>query len=199
MPEPALPIVIDDVIISGELLKEVFTCDLTACKGACCVEGEGGAPLEDEEVPLLEAAFEVVKPYLPEKGLKAIEAQGLYIEEYPGELATPLVDDNRECAYTVFAENGTAQCGIELAWLDGKTPFRKPVSCHLYPVRIHKGNKMEAVNYERWDICSAACALGEKTQIPVFRFVKDALLRKYGEEFYGILEHVYEERAGKNT
>lgn len=183
-----LPVLVGDIIVSGELLKEVFTCDISACKGACCVEGDAGAPLDKEELVQLEAAFEAVKPLLPEKALKVIEKEGLYIEEHPGQYMTPLVDGDKECVYTVFAEDGTAQCGIELAWKAGKCDFRKPVSCHLYPVRINKGNKFEALNYDRWSICSPACALGKKTEIRVFEFVKDALVRKYGEDFYAALE-----------
>lgn len=187
MPNRNLPLMIGDVIVSSELLSEVFTCDIEACKGACCVKGDGGAPLEHKELAQLEKAFEAVKPYLPEKGLQAIDEQGLYTEVYPGRHETPLVGDREECAYTVFAEDGTAQCGIELAWRDGKVDFQKPVSCHLYPIRINKGENLEALNYDRWNICSPACALGKKTGIRVFEFTKDALIRKYGEEFYAVL------------
>ena len=179
---------IDNTLVSTAILKEHFVCDLAACKGACCVEGDGGAPLELDELGKLEKAYEAVKPYLPEKGIKTIEAQGIYVEEGKDFFVTPLVGNRRECAYTVFAEDGTAQCGIELAWRDGKTDFRKPVSCHLYPVRVNKGTGMEALNYDRWSICSPACALGQKTGIRVYEFVKDALIRKYGEDFYAALE-----------
>ncbi|MFK7968803.1 MAG: DUF3109 family protein [Bacteroidia bacterium] len=188
MAKPVLPVMIGGVIVSGDVLQEVFTCDLEACKGACCVEGDGGAPLEAEELPLMAQAYEAAKPYLPEKGIQVIEKEGLYIEEYPGTYMTPMVDGNRECAYTVFAEDGMAQCGIELAWRDGKTDFRKPVSCHLYPIRINKSATLEALNYDRWSICSAACVLGKKTKLRVFEFAKEALIRKYGEEFYATLE-----------
>lgn len=192
-----LPVLIGDVIVSGELLKEVFTCDISACKGACCVEGDAGAPLEKEELSQLEDAFEAVKPLLPEKALKVIEEEGLFTEEHPGYYTTPLVDGDKECVYTVFTEDGTAQCGIELAWKEGKCDFRKPVSCHLYPVRINKGSKFEALNYDRWSICSPACALGMKTEIRVFEFVKDALIRKYGEDFYVALEGAAKQKSAR--
>jgi hypothetical protein len=182
------PVLIGDVIVSGELLDEVFTCDIAACKGACCVQGDAGAPLEKDELALLTRSFEAVKPLLPEKALKVIEEEGLYLEEGEGRYTTPLVNGDQECVYTVFAEDGIAQCGIELAWRAGKTDFRKPVSCHLYPVRINKGSKFEALNYDRWSICSAACALRQKTGLRVFEFVKEALIRKYGEDFYIALE-----------
>lgn len=185
---PIPPLFVDDIIVSGEVLREVFTCDIAACKGACCVEGSGGAPLEAAEMTKLEEIYEVVAPYLPEEGRDIIAEKGLYTEESPGYFATSIADDAGACAFTVFSENGTAQCGIELSWRDGKHDFRKPISCHLYPIRIHKSDSLEAVNYDRWNICSPACALGEKTGIRVFEFAKDAIIRKYGEGFYGVLE-----------
>ncbi|MEZ4686187.1 MAG: DUF3109 family protein [Bacteroidia bacterium] len=192
-----LPVLVGDVIVSGELLSELFTCNIAACKGACCVEGDAGAPLEPSELAELEAAYEAVKPLLPKKAIREIEEQGLYVEDFPGHYMTPLVDGDRECVYTVFAEDGTAQCGIELAWKEGKCDFRKPVSCHLYPVRINKGNQFEALNYDKWSICAPACALGQKTGLRVFEFVKEALIRKYGEDFYRALEGAVDNKNEK--
>lgn len=183
---------IDDKLVSLDVVGEAFVCDLNACKGACCVEGDSGAPLTDEELPLIEAAFEQSKPYLRPEGIASIEAQGAFVKDDDGDWVTPL-RDGKECAYTVFADNGTAMCGIELAWKDGKTPFRKPISCHLYPIRTKRYKDFEAVNYERWNICSAACSLGKELKVPVYKFAKDALIRKYGADWYAALENAADE------
>lgn len=185
---------IGNTLISDDVVEKKFVCDLNACKGACCVHGDSGAPLEDEETEILEKIYPKVKPYLNEKGIAAIEAQGKWLTDSDGDKVTPLVDGNKECAYTIF-ENGFAFCGIEKAWKDGKVKFRKPVSCHLYPVRISKYKKFDAVNYETWDICKPACACGEKLQVSVHHFVKDALVRKYGEDWWNALDAASKEMA----
>lgn len=169
--------------ISEELLEKKFVCDLTSCKGQCCVEGESGAPLEKEELAELEAVFPIIKDSLTAEGLKSIEEQGLYLVDGDGDYVTPLVEGYRECAYTIF-DKGIAKCAIEKAYLEGKVNFRKPVSCHLYPVRITKYKSYDAVNYERWSVCSPACKLGEELKVPVYVFLKDSLTRKYGEGWY---------------
>lgn len=175
---------IDNVLISDDLFSRRFVCDLNACKGECCVAGDAGAPLEDEELEILEQNWKKVLPLLPEGGRKALEKQGPYVKDHvDGDWVTPL-RDGKECAYTVFAEDGTAQCGIELAWKQGTVDFQKPVSCHLYPIRVRKLSTGEAMNYDRWDICSAACSLGKSLNVKVYQFVKEALVRKYGSDFY---------------
>ncbi|MEZ4948861.1 MAG: DUF3109 family protein [Saprospiraceae bacterium] len=182
--------VVQGKLISDDVVKEAFVCDLHACKGACCWEGDYGAPLEKEELEVLDSIQHILKPYLTEKGKKAIEEQGAYVlEEDEEQYATTLVD-NGPCAYMIYDEKGIAKCGIEQAWLDGKTDFKKPISCHLYPIRIRKNEvvSFEALNYDRWDICKAACTLGEKLQVPVYKFLKDALIRKYGEAFFEELD-----------
>ncbi|MEX2596544.1 MAG: DUF3109 family protein [Salibacteraceae bacterium] len=183
---------IDDKLVSLDVVEEAFVCDLTACKGACCVEGDSGAPLTDEELPQIEAAFKQSKSYLRPEGIAAIEAQGAFVKDADGEWVTPL-RDGKECAYTVFDSKGMAMCGIELAWKDGHTSFRKPVSCHLYPIRTKRYSDFEAVNYERWSICSPACTLGKELKVPVYKFAKEALIRKYGEQWYSALEQAADE------
>lgn len=179
---------IGKTIVALDVLQEQFICDLKACKGACCIEGDSGAPLEEPEKKALENDYEKIKPYMRPEGIAAIEAQGKHvIDDWDGESVTPLVNGN-ECAYVSFSEDGTAGCAIENAWADGATEFRKPISCHLYPVRIKKYAKFEAVNYDRWGICSAACTLGKSQGVEVYRFVKDALVTKYGEAWYAQLE-----------
>lgn len=174
-------------LISDELVEKKFVCDLNACKGACCVHGDSGAPLEDDEAKMLKKIYPSVKPYMTEKGIQAVEKQGEWITDSDGDKVTPLVGGNKECAYTVF-EKGMALCGIEKAWKDGKIKFQKPISCHLYPVRITSYKKFDAVNYEVWNICKPACACGEKLEVPVYKFVKTALLRKFGSAWYKKLE-----------
>jgi len=178
---------IEGKILSRDLFEKKFVCDLNACKGACCVEGSSGAPLTEEEIHILEDIYEEVKPYLPKKGLKAIEKQGAWVIDVDGDYTTPLVGEEKECAYTIF-ENGMALCGIEKAYKEGKINFKKPISCHLYPIRVTKTTKFEALNYDVWHLCEPACACGEKLQVPVYKFLKEAIIRKYGEEFYTMVD-----------
>ncbi|MBK5285224.1 MAG: DUF3109 family protein [Bacteroidia bacterium] len=175
-------IAIGNTLVSEDLLEKKFVCDLNACKGACCVKGDFGAPLEKDELPVLNDIFDKVKPFLSERGIKAIEKQGKYVRFEKDEWVTPLVE-GKECAYTVF-ENGIAKCGIEKANQAGIIDFRKPVSCHLYPVRITRKKGFDAVNYDKWSVCNAACKLGEELKVPVYKFLETSLVRKYGQEWY---------------
>jgi len=180
-------IVIDGIIFSDEVAETEFVCNLNACKGACCVQGDGGAPLEPEERDLLEQEYDSIKPFLTDDGRTAISRQGKFVLE-KNTFKTPLIDD-KACAYVRY-ENGVARCGIEKAFESGATKFRKPVSCHLYPLRVSKNEGFEAVNYERWDICDPACSLGRSLGMPVYRFVREGLIRKYGERLYNKLDEL---------
>ncbi|MFN8165787.1 MAG: DUF3109 family protein [Bacteroidia bacterium] len=174
---------IGNTLISEDIFEKNFVCDLNACKGACCVKGDYGAPLEDDELKILEDIYPKVKPYMTPEGIKAVEKQGRYIRYERKEWVTPLAK-GKECAYTYF-DNGVAKCAIEKAYYEGKVDWKKPVSCHLYPIRITKQkNGMEAINYDRWSICKAACKLGDTLKVPVYKFLKESLERKYGEEWY---------------
>ncbi len=177
-------IIIGDKIISDDIIHQKFACNLEACKGACCVEGDYGAPLELDELPILDAIYDQVKPFLTKKGIIAIEKQGKYVAiSREGEFATTLID-NQPCAY-YFQDRGISYCGIEKAWMAGKIDFRKPISCQLYPIRVTKAkNGQEFLNYDQWDICGAACANGKKKDIRVYEFLKAPLVRKYGADFY---------------
>ncbi len=176
-------------IVSEEVIKKDFVCNLSACKGACCIDGDAGAPLDKDEVEILEAIYPKVKPFLREEGIKAIEEQGTYITTEEGELETPLIN-NADCAYVIFDENEVAMCGIEEAYNQGEVNWKKPVSCHLYPVRVSDYTEFSAVNYHRWQICDDACELGNELGVPVYKFVKEALIRKFGEDWYMELEKV---------
>jgi hypothetical protein len=192
-------ILIQDKLVSEELFEEEFVCNLTACKGACCVEGEGGAPLEESELQVLKQEFKHYKEFLTEEGKKELKSQGYWIEEeWNGEKiwSTPLMDNHGACAYVVY-ENGIALCGIEKAWKAGKTNFRKPVSCHLYPIRVQTlKNGTEALNYNRWKICGPACSNGKKLGVPVYQFLQEAIIRRYGEAFYAELDEVGKQWRG---
>lgn len=174
-------------IVSEEILKNDFVCNLSACKGACCVKGDAGAPLEPQEIEILKEIYPKIKPFLRPEGIKAIEEQGTHITNAFGEHETPLVDGN-ECAYVTFNNQGIALCGIEEVQNKGIIEWKKPVSCHLYPVRVKEYTEFAAVNYNRWDICDPACTLGAELEVPVYKFVKNALIRKFGEDWYAALE-----------
>lgn len=178
---------IDNILIGDGVFTEHFVCDLAACKGACCIEGEAGAPLLEEEIPILESVYKDVKPYLQPEGVKAIDEYGVSVIDPDGDHVTPLIK-GKECAFTTFDDDGTARCGIEQAHRDGKIDFLKPISCHLYPIRTKKLSIGEAMNYDQWSICAPACACGKEMEVKVFRFLKAPLIRKYGEDFYQKLE-----------
>jgi len=178
---------IENTLVSEEIITKDFVCNLNACKGACCVEGEAGAPLEKEETDWLEKNYDLISPFMDEKGKAAVKEQGKFIAVGKGEFETPLVN-GKECAYVVFGSNNITQCSIENAYQAHKIDFKKPISCHLYPVRVKQYSEFKAVNYHSWNICSAACELGESLKIPIYQFVKEALVRKFGKKWYAELE-----------
>lgn len=179
---------IEDKIISQEIFDQQFVCDLNACKGACCVEGDSGAPLLKNEAKELEKSYSIIRKYLSADGKEAIKKQGFSVIDSDNDLTTPLIN-NRECAY-VFNDSGITKCAIEKAYLEDEISFKKPISCHLYPIRITEYEEFDAVNYESNKICSPACKLGELLKVSVFRFLKEPLIRKYGKSFYKELEVV---------
>ncbi len=176
-------------IISEEIIENDFVCNLNACKGACCIDGDAGAPLEDKETEILVDIYRDVMPFLKPEGIAAIEDQGAFVKGEDGEWETPLVNGS-ECAYVVFSENQTAKCGLEEAYNQGVTTWKKPVSCHLYPIRVKEYTELTAVNYHKWEICDPACSLGVELQVPVYEFVREALIRKFGDKWYGELEKI---------
>jgi hypothetical protein len=177
---------IGKTIVNLDLISSHFTCNLHACKGACCVTGDSGAPLESDEAKTLDEVFPALRPFLTEESLNTIEETGTSVVDIENDIVTPL-NNGKECAYTFF-ENGIARCSIEKAYNEGAISFRKPISCYLYPVRIKKYRQFDAVNYDKWDICHAATGLGKELNIPVYMFVKYPLIRKYGEEWFNLLE-----------
>ncbi|MBK9355925.1 MAG: DUF3109 family protein [Bacteroidales bacterium] len=190
-------IAIDNTINSDDLGKVCFVCNLGICKGACCVEGDAGAPLDEQEISELEDNLDYIKPFMNQAGIEVIEQTGVFDYDSYGHYVTPLVN-GIECAFVVFNEEGIAGCAIEQAWEAGKSKFRKPVSCHLYPIRISRYNDFDAVNYHQWHICRPALELGKKLDVPLYVFLKDSLIRKYGEKWYEKLCSSIEQ-AGKQV
>lgn len=180
-------------IVSEDIIEKDFVCNLSACKGACCIDGDAGAPLELEETKIMDAIYPKVKPFMRQAGIDAVEDQGTYITTKDGEFETPLIN-GADCAYVMFDKKGTALCAIEEAHNQGEIDWKKPVSCHLYPIRVKDYSEFSAVNYHKWEICDDACTLGKELQVPVYKFVKQALIRKFGEDWYMELEKIAEKR-----
>ncbi len=191
-------IAIDNKLISDEILDEQFVCDLTKCKGGCCEDGDAGAPLENWEKKEVEKYLEIVKPYMTEEGLAELKRQGKFVYDREFGWVTPTINSGI-CIYGKKDAQGVIKCGFEQAFNDGKIGWKKPLSCHLFPIKISKSKRdpdVEYVNYEpREDLCSAACKLGKKLKVPVYVFLKESIIRKYGEEFYAALEAAAEHKA----
>jgi len=178
---------IEDTLVSLDLIERYFLCDLSVCKGKCCVEGEAGAPLEKEEFEMLRKILPVVWDDLSQKAQTVIEKQGVAYIDISGEMVTSIVD-GKDCVFTSYESNGTCKCAIEKAFHEKQIDFVKPISCHLYPVRVTRYNDYQAVNYHQWKVCRSAEISGKKTQIPIYRFLREPLIRKFGEKWYDMLD-----------
>jgi len=184
---------VGQVLLHEDVVNEHFVCNLNKCKGACCLEGDSGAPLEASELDILDKIYPDVKPFMTQKGIATIEKNGTYVTDFEGDYTTPCVDVNKECAYVIW-ENGITKCAIEKAYENGAINWRKPISCHLYPIRITKYPEFDVLNYDRWSICSPACSFGAELKVHVHEFLKAPLIRKYGEEWFAELEQQVAER-----
>ena len=191
-------IAIENTLISDDIFTEYFCCNVDVCRGCCCVEGEAGAPLNDEEIRYLEQHIDIIKPYLTEKGRQTIEKTGVFEIAIDGSMVTPLVN-RAECAFLIFDKNEIAKCAIEKAFEDGKISYQKPISCHLYPIRVSRVGDSDALNYDRWTICRHAQIEGREKNIRVFQFLKEPLIRKYGTEWYKQAIFVENELFAKKT
>jgi len=183
-------IAIDNILISDEIVDEQFVCDLHKCKGGCCVDGDAGAPLNKDELAEINKAYDAVLPYLAEENKTELQRQGRYVYDKEFGWVTPTIQ-SKMCAYGILDKQGIVKCGIEQAYNDGKVEWKKPISCHLYPIRIKqsKNKQLDYLNYEpREELCKAGCSLGKQLKVPVYVFLKDALTRKYGTGFYETLE-----------
>lgn len=182
-------ILLENTIVSEDILEKNFICNLSACKGACCIEGDSGAPITQDELEILEAELENIKPYLTAVSLEAIKTQNFWEKDSDGDLVTTCLPTG-ECNFSLRDEAGMLKCGIEQAYRDGKASIQKPLSCHLYPIRISNVGEFEALNYHRWDICKPACKLGEEHQVAVYQFLKEPLIRKFGADWYNELDEI---------
>lgn len=177
-------------MLSDQIVEEQFVCDLSRCKGGCCEDGDAGAPITKEEMKIIDSVYEIVKPYLTKDGINEIEKNGFYHYDREFGWVTPTIE-SKMCAYGYRDEKGIIKCAFEQAYYDGKIEWKKPISCHLFPIRITQGKENELVNYEpRETLCSPACALGKKLKVPVYQFLKEPLIRKYGEDFYEVLDQI---------
>ncbi|MDR1762906.1 MAG: DUF3109 family protein [Dysgonamonadaceae bacterium] len=186
-------LIIDNTLVSESLLDECFCCDLPLCKGICCVEGESGAPVEESEIPRLEEVLPIIRDSLSPEAQKVIDSQGVVYIDSDGDYVTSIVD-GKDCVFTCYDEEGICRCAIEKAFREGKTDFFKPVSCHLYPVRVDKMTEYEAVNYHRWPVCDEARKCGKRLNLKVWQFLREPLIRKFGEEWYSQLQYFAEKR-----
>ncbi len=188
-------IVIDNIYVSDEVVEEQFVCDLNKCKGGCCIDGDAGAPLTDDEMKEVNSAYVSVKNLLTKEAIQIIEQQGNYVYDPEFGWVTPTIS-NGMCVYGLVDENKIVKCSFEQAYNEGKTKWKKPISCHLYPIKISKSKltEQEYVNYEPRDpMCNPGCTLGQKLKVPTYVFLKEALVRKYGEEFYEALSKITDE------
>jgi len=192
-------LLIGDILISEDVLEEQFFCKLEACKGACCYEGDYGAPLDDSELVKIEDSLGKIEKYLPERSKERIKESGYYDHFGKKNFKGTQLHADGSCVYLFRDKDGIAKCAFEQAYENNEIEFKKPISCHLYPIRITKNEHtgFEAINYNRWDICNAACRNGAEKQMPLFRFLKEALIRKYGDEFYNEMEAAYKNRYQK--
>ena len=199
--KPLKLIVIDNILISDDVVEKQFVCDLNKCKGGCCEEGDAGAPLDDNELDIVLEMYEKIKSYLSEASIKEVEKKGKYVYNKEFGWVTPtLGNDNEICVYGNRDEKGIIKCAFEQAYYDGVIPWKKPISCHLFPIIAKKGKHgdYERVNYEpREKLCNPACALGKKLEVPTYEFLKEPLIRKYGQEFYNGLDKVAKLQAAK--
>ena len=189
---------IEDKIISDELFEKKFVCDLQKCKGGCCVEGDSGAPLKSREIKEIANNLSIIKSEMSTKGLNSIKNNVFHYVDSDGDKVTKLVD-GKECVFVVFDKNNIAKCSIESAYRKNKINVNKPISCHLYPVRIKKYDSFTAVNVDSWHVCKPACECGTELNVPVFKFLKDAIVRSWGLDFFHHLDSVYNEFFNKKN
>ena len=188
---------IDNVIVSLDVLRAKFCCDLEACHGYCCVEGDAGAPIDEDEVAELEKALPIVWNDLSEKAKAIINKQGVVYRDNDGDLVTSIVE-GKDCVFTCYDGNGCCFCALEKAFRVGNLKFHKPISCHLYPIRMSSIGSCKALNYHRWDVCKAAVVLGESKDISLYKFLREPLVRKFGEAWYAELEETIKELKRQN-
>ncbi len=188
-------ILIDNIYVEESILTTSFCCDLTKCFGACCIEGESGAPLANDELEKIEQVFPIVKDYLTTQSKKTIEQTGLYLKDSDGDWTTPIIGKGGPCVFVIM-DNNIAYCGIEKAFLDKKIKWQKPISCHLYPIRVEYKGAFIYLKYHQWSVCKPAL---KNNSIPMFRFLKSPIINAFGKTFYNKLEEIYKRKYSKNN
>lgn len=183
---------IEDKIISDDLFEKKFVCDLQKCKGVCCVEGDSGAPLTKKEILDIDKNISKIKTEMSPTGLSILEKKDFYYVDSDGDQVTSLINE-KECVFVVYDQNKIAKCSIESAFRKNKINFNKPISCHLYPIRVKKYENFQAINVDSWHICQPACKCGTELNIPVFKFLKNAIIRSWGLNFFQQLDSVYDQ------
>lgn len=181
-------IIHENTLVSEDLFEKKFICDLNACKGACCVEGDFGAPITKQDEAILLENLPVLNNYLTPEALTVIAEKGVSELDKDGDLVTTCLPSG-ECVFSSY-QNGILSCAIEQAWREGKVSYQKPLSCHLYPIRVNVVGDYDALNYHKWDVCKPACQLGEKHQMPVYKFLQGPLERAYGKEWFSELNAI---------
>lgn len=183
-------IIIDDIVISEDIINEEFICDLSKCKGGCCVDGDAGAPLDKSELKKIKEVYKIIKDELSPEAMQEIKKVGPYTQEEYFGYVTPAINGGI-CVYGYTDNKGIVKCLIEKAYYEGRTDFKKPISCHLYPIRETKTATYNALNYSpRESLCAPACKLGKKEKVKVYEFLKEPLIRRFGDEFYGVLDRI---------
>ncbi|MBR6285704.1 MAG: DUF3109 family protein [Bacteroidaceae bacterium] len=188
---------VGDVIVSGDIITEKFCCDLDACKGQCCIDGDAGAPVSLDEVEKLEECMEAAWDDMSQQAQEVVAEQGVVYTDRDGDLVTSIVD-NRNCVFTYYDDKGCCLCALEKAFREGRTKWCKPASCYLYPIRVAKVGGLDALNYHRWSVCKAAVRKGEELNLPVYKFLRGPLIAAYGEEWYAELEEVAAQLLSQN-
>lgn len=188
---------IGDAIVATDIIEESFLCDLSVCKGECCVEGDAGAPLEDDEVRIIEDILPQVWDDLSPQAQEVIKKQGVAYKDSDGDMVTSIVN-GKDCVFTYYDETGICKCAIEKAYRENRVDFYKPISCHLYPIRLESYKNFTAVNYHRWSVCKAAVLLGKKEGLKIYQFLKEPLIRRFGEDWYKELTLIAEEYTKGN-
>ena len=189
---------IDNVLITTDIFTEMFCCDLDACKGECCVEGDAGAPVTLDEIGQIEDVIDEVWGELSASAQSVIDRQGVAYTDRDGDLVTSIVG-GKDCVFTCHS-NGCCYCALEKAYREGRIKFCKPISCALYPIReVALKNGFTGLNYHRWDVCKAAVKKGRELQLPVYKFLKEPLIRRFGEQWYKSLENAAEELKGQGV
>jgi hypothetical protein len=190
-------IIVGNALVSEDILEKKFACQIDKCKGECCVQGDAGAPLLKDEADIILDIYDKIEPYISAEGIAEIKENGFVTRDTDGDLVT-VCRSSGECVFVVYESNGIASCAIEKAHTAGDIDFKKPISCHLYPIRTKKYGSYIAMNYHHWDICNDACKAGSEMNVPVYEFLREAIIRKMCEEWYKELSEIAKDWSNRD-